>query len=480
VFRPFVRIFVFLCSLFVGIGSARADLAADIGRILDTDAARRAEIGISIVRIGQVREADRLVYSLNPRLPLIPASNLKLLTTSAAIDLLGPDFKFQTVLAVSGSSVAIVGDGDPTLGDSELLRGTGWSINTVFDNWSARLKSSGLASVDSLLVDDSIFDQEFFHPNWPTDQAHKDYVPQVGGLNLNANCLDVFLDRSPADKVLVRVEPSSPLITLENSAVVGSTHSLWLARVLGGNRIVVRGTIDAANRLPFRVTVHDPPMFAGSVMGESLRRAGLTPGSVSRDRTIRAALLNAKPDADSWRVVARHETPLARVLDHTNKVSANLYAEALLKRIGAHETNRPGSSANGRDALAKHALAVGCGPADFTLDDGSGLSKSNRATASGFVAVLSHQFHGPHRDLYLNSLSVGGVDGTLSRRFRNDLKSRVLGKSGSVSGVSCLSGFLKTRSGEWYAFSILMNRTDRATAQPLQDAIVNSIDQNAD
>ncbi len=456
----------------------RADLQADVQKILAGPGLGKVDSGVQIVRLGQLRELDQTLVSVQAAKPFIPASNLKLLTTAAAIDVLGEEFSFKTVLARNGNTVAVVGDGDPTLGDSEFLSGTGWTIQTVYENWAADLKRAGVTAIDRLLVDDSVFDDRYFHANWPLDQAHKDYVPQVSGLNLNANCLDVFLTRTPQETVSFRINPPTKFVTVENSAAVGSPHSLWLSRVLGTNRIVLRGLIDGSNREPFRVTIHDPTLYAGAVLAEVLRSKGISVGAVDRDRTIRRQL--DKPDSP-WRAMSVHSTALGPMLAHTNKDSVNLYAEALCKRLGAIG-EQPGSWENGDAGMIAYAMRAGASKTDFVLDDGCGLSKLNRATPAGFCAVLAGQFHGPSRKMYLDSMSVGGVDGTLAKRYRGtDLVGRVFAKSGTVNGVSTLSGYLKSKSGDWYAFSILMNNiADRGVGQRAQDEIVRTIDGNAD
>src|SRR5688572_5982473 len=184
----------------LGSSFARADLAGDVRRAVQNKAVKAERLGIEIIRLGNGANGGdaQTVFQHNARLPLGPASNLKLVTTAAALELLGPDFRFRTMLAVRGApggahDVAIVGDGDPTLGDAEMLQKLGWGVDTVFANWADVLKKRGVTRVRNVYVDDSVFDEVFLHPNWPPEQQHKRYVAQVGGVNLNANCVDFFL-----------------------------------------------------------------------------------------------------------------------------------------------------------------------------------------------------------------------------------------------------------------------------------------------
>lgn len=461
--------------------TARADLRTDVRKAIADAKLKNAAIGVQIVKLGQAPELDRTLVAIEPDKPLIPASNLKLITTAAAIDTLGVDFEFRTQLLSRDADLAIVGDGDPMFGDTDGLAGTGWGTTTVYDNWAAQLKERGITSVRNVLVDDSIFEEAMFHPRWPLDQAHLAYVPQVSGLNLNANCLDVYAIRNEDGTASYRIDPPTKYVRMENQISVGSGHSLFLARVLGGNRIILKGTINATNKAPFRVTIHDPSMYAGTVFAETLQRNGITvTGEVKRDRSIRGGMDSAKLPA-GWTAIAINCTPLKRVLALTNKKSINLYAESVGKRLAAKMLGEPGSWETVPRALSSFVAKAGAKAGSYAFDDGCGLSKQNAVSPSTFCATLVYMFHSERRDAYVETLAVGGMDGTLEKRFRDDLAGRVFAKSGYVNGVSTLGGYLKTETGEWFAFSILTNNiTSAAAAKSLQDAIVKAIDTNAD
>jgi serine-type D-Ala-D-Ala carboxypeptidase/endopeptidase (penicillin-binding protein 4) len=205
---------------------------------------------------------------------------------------------------------------------------------------------------------------------------------------------------------------------------------------------------------------------------------------VARDRTIRASMMQSvtQPAGDSpWVPLAVHETPIAAVLARANKDSINLYAEALFKRVGFAATGQSGSWENGRQTVGRFLESIGVNPDEFQLDDGSGLSRNNRISANAMARVLAHRYASPSRDTYLASLSVAGFDGTLDGRFKDsDLRGRVYAKTGYIRGVSSMSGYVKAKDGQWYAFAILMNEvTDIASCKRLQERIVKAIDQNS-
>lgn len=468
------------CLALLGPNLARADLKSDIESALADKLLRRATVGIKIVRLGNASTDVQVLYSHDAATPLIPASNLKLLTTSAALDRLGPDFKFRTLLLYSAEGdLALIGDGDPTLGDSELLKKTGWTVTTLFEQWAQQLKRNNITSVRSLLIDDSIYDENFVHPHWPADQLHKRYEAGVGGLNLNANCVDFTVQPNGVGQtVSYAIDPSTQYVNVRNTCVGGNENAVWLSRSSGGNDIILRGQTRGASLAS--VTIHDPSMFAGTVLAETLAHSGVQmSGTVVRDRTVRQQM--TAPGARRWATVAIHETPLPAVLARTNKDSMNLYAESLCKRVGFAASGSSGSWENGTAAVGAYLRDVGVNPEEFKLDDGCGLSKENAISANAFTQVLVRDFYGKNRDVFLASLSVAGIDGTLEDRFRGtDLKGRVLGKSGYVNGVRSLSGFLRTADNQWYAFSILMNKAaEHPGVKLLQERIIQSLDSHA-
>ena len=464
--------------------AAGADLRSDVDGALGDRLLRKAAVGVEIVRLGTQPAEDASLYQRDPRVPLIPASNLKLLTTAAAVDRLGPDFKFRTSFLAGEHDVALVGSGDPSFGDAEFLRPVQWDVTTVFENWADHLAKRGITSVRNVIVDDGIFDEQFLHPNWPEDQIQKRYVAEVGGFNLNANVLEFGVRPTSFGETATYVTmPQTQYVSVVNTCVTSDENAIWLSRTIGTNEIILRGqTPRRAAQVNVAVTIHDPPMYAATVFAEVLRRKGVAvTGTVRRDRTLAATRRAGGPGADRWRVLAIHETPLKTVLERANKDSVNVYAESLCKRLGFETTGDSGSWANGTAALGEYLKRIGVPESEFKLDDGCGLSKLNGISAAAVTRILTANHHGPNRELYRASLAVGGVDGTLARRFRNsDLRGRVFAKSGFVNGVCALSGYLRTRDDQWYAFSILMNRVSALSEmQAIQEKVVKAIDGHA-
>lgn len=452
-----------------------AGVKESVDSVLSDPYLKKVDVGIKLVRLGHTADQDQTVYEHRAEAGMIPASNLKLVTTSAALDLLGRDFVFRTMLVQKGEDLGLIGDGDPTLGDAELLKKVNWKSTTLFEKWAESLKTRGLGQANHFFYDDSIFDQQYQHPNWPLDQIHKRYVAGVAGLNFNANCLDFYLTtRGQGQIVDYSTDPPDIDIPVRNTCVQGKQNAVWLSRAGGSDQIILRGQTPASNIEPISVTVNNPPHFTAQVFRNVFRANGIDiTGDPMRSPELRSSL-------NQWTILAVHETPLVQVLSRANKDSMNLYAEALLKRTGAAISDQPGSWENGISAVTKYLISLGVQPNQFVLDDGSGLSRNNRVSPDLIVRVLRHQFHGENRDLFLSTLSVGGGDGTLENRFTNTpLKNRVFAKSGFIDGVSALSGYVQTTDNQWYVFSILFNGISKgtnATAKKMQERIVLSLE----
>lgn len=458
------------------------DIADDIRAILNDKLLAKPQVSIRVVRLGDTAAAVKVIYEHNPTLPLIPASNLKVVTTSAALDTLGPDFKFRTMFAIKGDDLAVIGDGDPTLGDAELLKKVGWDTLTVFNAWAARLKEKNVTTAHNLLVDDSIFEQLFQHPNWPTKQDDRRYMAGVAGLNLNANCIDVTVNSNGFGQLVsYTLNPPTKYVTIRNTCVHGNENLIVLSRVPGSNNIVLGGESRGSTVAPVSANVEDPAMFAGTVLMETLSSAGITfSGTAVRDRTVRTQL--STKDNGGWSIVAVHETPLPVVLGRANKDSMNLYAESLGKRMAAEINHQTGDWKSGAAAMAAFMKRAGVADNQYQFDDGCGLSKQNNITTEAMTRVLVYDFYSRNRQTFFSSLAIAGVDGTLDDRFRgSDLRGRVFAKSGFVEGVSALSGYFKAKDDNWYAFSILMNgippKSNSAYKQ-LQEKIITAVETN--
>lgn len=472
-----VRVGCVLVALFGA--TSRADLSTDIETALNDKLLEKAAIGVEIVRMGKSDADSKVIYSRDSHSPLMPASNLKLTTTSAALDKFGPDFKFRTSLLLHNSDLVLIGDGDPSFGDAEYLKRVGWKPTTVYENWVAQLKKLGIKSVRDVIVDDSVFDDVYLQPHWPISQIDHWYVAEVGGLNFDINCITFMIQpTSPGKRVDYSLVPNTNYLTVDNTCITGQ-NEVQLGRKPGTNDVILRGEAPSSGPSSLQETIHDPPMYGATVLSETIGASGIiVSGQVKRDRSASAE--RAKAPSGEWKVIGIHETALAVALARANKDSINLYAESLCKRLGHEVSHASGSWENGTAAVGAFLKKAGVPQAEFHLDDGSGLSRQDRISPHALIRVLTYDFFSSNHDAFLNSLSVAGSDGTLSDRFRGtDLRHRVIAKSGFIEGVSCLSGFMKAKDNQWYAFSIMMNGVPPKSAilsHGVQEKIIRALD----
>lgn len=432
--------------------------------------------------------------------PFIPASNMKLITSGAALIALGPDFTFKTTMwwDADRRTLYIRGDGDPAFGDPELLpmmrnaSGTPLDVESFLRIWTRAIEKAGITDIDAIVVDDRIFDRQFVDPQWEQDDLIKHYGAQVSGLTFHTNILHFYpkpIRGGGPDISIMR--PNARWIHPRNRASSRtdreSANTVWIARKLGENSFTFFGNVKQAMRMPVRVTVHDMPAFFGKLFANRLRDRGVAVGDsqvVARDAAVEYPRLK--------QVGPTISTPLSTVLTRCNRDSHNLYAEALLKRTSHHLTNQPGSWKTGGSLLRHIVYKRLNNPAiasSLIVGDGSGLSRDNRVSPELLTAWLASIHADPDpriRDIYTNSLAVAAKTGTLDDDFRDPRRAPLHGatvqaKSGYISGVSCLSGYvtLTTPGGDQtIAFSILTNNVPQGRirkAKRLQERIVSHI-----
>ncbi|RMH27856.1 MAG: D-alanyl-D-alanine carboxypeptidase/D-alanyl-D-alanine-endopeptidase [Planctomycetota bacterium] len=474
-----------IAAVFAAVLAAVLAAPVAVGQSLDTQIEvllahtplGEARVGVSVI---DVQTGDTLA-AIRDGEAFIPASNMKLLTTGAALLVLGESFEFRTTLERAGGTLALRGSGDPALADPALLEEMGLGVEDLLGRWVDAVRRSG-GPVDEVVVDASVFDDRFVHPSWPADQLNRWYAAEVAGLNFYTNVVSFYLARDqPGQPPRVTLEPSAPWLRVRNRArtVDRGQNTVWVARPATSNEMTVFGALRHTLAEPIPVAVHDPPMVAGRLLADRLARAGLGEPAV---RVVRAG--DAPPAPGETIAVVR--SPISTVLRRCNVDSQNLYAEALLKRLGREVTGRAGAFETGA-AVVRMTIEETLGPADAAatvIADGSGLSRDNRVTPGAMARWLARLAQDERAgDAFIESLPIAGDEGTLASRFRGmDLAGVVRAKSGYISRVSCLSGYvLDADTGRAVVFSVLVNdipqhRVPISRVKALQESIVQVID----
>jgi len=446
--------------------SSAYDLQRRIDTILGRSSLRKV---LFSVRIVDAKTGDP-IYEKNAHLALLPASNMKIVTSAAALEYLGRDFAFVTRVGLCGDALVVKGSGDPLLGDKETDIKNGRLPQPFIAEIAPRLRELGIASVSDILIDTSIFDDERVHPSWPLNQLSQKYACEVSGLNYSGNCIEISAFNRRGKAVLA-LDPPTDYVKLINALTVGSSRRSWFSvqRTEVPCELLIQGNCRTAAG-PYAVAVQNPALFFGRLLRNALIEAGIDVGG----EVLEAPL----PGECEFRPLAEHATSIGDCLQRTNKDSLGLAAEAMFKRLGAQSDpeGKRGSWEGGRKVLSGYLRGLEIDQGEFVIADGSGLSRDNRLSASALTRVLMHLGAGPDWEFYQNSLAVGGLDGTIENHFwEKKYRGRVLAKSGYIQAVRALSGVVRTDKGD-YIFSILANKAGSGARSAIDSTVKAVID----
>ncbi|MEM1329410.1 MAG: D-alanyl-D-alanine carboxypeptidase/D-alanyl-D-alanine-endopeptidase [Planctomycetota bacterium] len=469
------------CCL-VAAPSIAGTLSRDAENLVNALALDGATVGAAAIDL----DTGELLVDLGGIEPLIPASNQKLLSSGVALRVMGCDHELVTQFLVDGATLTVVGAGDPAFADGGVLEKLDppVTVESVLDTLASAVASTLEEPLDEIALDARVFDDERVHPSWPREQLNAWYCAEVSGLNFHANVLRVY--PRPGDKPgqapTAAFQPRAPWVDMRIRArtVSKGRNTAWVARSLTANAFTLMG--DVRTPVEIDVSVTDPAWFFGRVFVDRLAAAGAELSTLDRAEMLRR--LSDEDPEPTGTPVARVVTPIVDVVNRTNMVSYNLYAEALLKLVGHEITGDPGSWANGA-AVIRMELAEALLPsraATTQIADGSGMSRLNRVSPLALCEWLGAMAADPNAGpCFVASLPRAG-EGTLRRRFRDTkLTNEVRGKSGTLNGVRCLSGYVTDlNSGRRIAYSVLVNDLkpgeQSRDARILHERIVDMLD----
>ncbi|NQT88896.1 D-alanyl-D-alanine carboxypeptidase/D-alanyl-D-alanine-endopeptidase [bacterium] len=439
-------------------GLSRAQLVAGLRRLTASPPLKGARVGVAVVDLVD----GATLFEHGADLSCSVASNNKLVTTAAALELLGARFAFRTSVYATGNlradgllegDLLVVGRGDPSISG----RFENGNPTAVFERWATAVAASGIRRVrGSIIADDTYLDRQFHHPDWPKNQLAAWYCAPTSALSFNDNCIRIIVRPGPkrGAPAIVTTEPRTTFGHITNRAVTGRARvagkPLIVHRRPGTNNIVVSGSIPEAGAVSLTwLTVHEPALYTATVFRDTLAARGVVVGAPPRLLTPSLRI----PTDRRWEVITT-ESLLAQAVAVTNSRSQNFYAEQFLKTLGKEKAGE-GSFAAGARVVADFLRTAGVAGA-FTTSDGSGLARGNRYTARQLVTLLAYMNGRRTGGVYLRSLARPGADGTLAKRLL-PLKGKLHAKTGYIAGASALSGYVETRGGRLLAFSILVN-----------------------
>jgi len=417
--------------------------------------------GFWAVEVRSLR-SGRVLYARNAEKNMKPASTAKLVTTAAALDAFGPDDRLRTTVEAAGrldgmgrilGDVYLVGRGDPNLSG----RFTDGRITAAFEDLADALKAQGVRRIEGRLVGhEGFFKGDRRGDDWAWGDLVWWYGAEVSALGFNDNSADLKVTPGErvGDPVLVERNPVSSYYRVVSTATTspsGMASDLRLDRPLGANLIRISGTYPLGLK-PWEnsVALEDPARYATTVFAEVLAVKGVAvAGTVET---------SSDPLPGGLRVLAAHDgAPLAEVLKAVNKPSQNLHAEMLLRLLGAR-LKGDGTLESGQAVVEDFLLRSGVHPEGWSLQDGSGLSRSDLLSAHEAVSLLAAMDRHRYAAAFRDSLPIAGVDGTLKNRMRGTpAEGHVLAKTGTLRHVNAIGGYATPRAGDRLVFYIVSN-----------------------
>jgi D-alanyl-D-alanine carboxypeptidase/D-alanyl-D-alanine-endopeptidase (penicillin-binding protein 4) len=469
---------------------ASSAFAGSIGETIErllasSPVARTAFWGIQVADL----QRGKILYECNAHHLFIPASNTKLFTTALALERLGAGYTFETRVLTSSlpdpagripGSLTLAGGGDPNLSgraipyqadapEGDPLR----AIQQLADQIAAR----GVKRVEGDIIgDDTRYLWQPYAPGWAIEDAESEDGPPVSALSLNDNVQVVRVQPGAhqGDLAAISLEPTIEYYQIDNqirTTVGRGERYVDFERVPGSRRLRLWGTIplrDPGIRL--LVSIEDPAEYAALALRQALEDRGIVVEGRARAKHRYASAghtLTAPPEIapktgiELARLVS---APLVEDLRITNKVSQNLHAELALRAV-AYARRKVGSFEAGIAELQAFLEEIGIPSEAYEFHDGSGLARLNLVTPAAVVHLLRYMAREPRRAQWLSLLPVAAVDGTLRSRFvASPVAGKVHAKTGTLSHVSALSGYIERRNGQWVAFSILANNYHGQTA----------------
>jgi D-alanyl-D-alanine carboxypeptidase/D-alanyl-D-alanine-endopeptidase (penicillin-binding protein 4) len=424
----------------------------------------KSPVGACAVRLSDGKEllawqADKL---------FAPASNMKVLTSCFALARLGGDFRYTTVIYTSGNDVLVKGDYDPVMGDPVVAAANNKTIYAEMDLWAKAIKADAVKNRSGRPVGNVIViarGGNYRHKDWPKDQYARWYCAPISELNFNNNCFDVRFNKGKDGSVVPVLSPESRFIQVLNATSPGK-GTYGLANNRDESEITVSGKAAYNMTSPVSWAVNNPPLMFGRVLADRIEKAGLkVEGEVRMVPADQAGLDKARP-------LIQTTTPLSLVMNRADKKSVNMIAEGMFLRAG--DGTFEGSAQIETQTLQKE---YGLAADSFVICDGSGFSRNDRVSPRAMVTLLAAVLKRPDSKVLLDALPISGTDGTLSKRLKEaPYRGRVLGKTGFIEGVSCLSGYVLDAQGKpAAAYSVLLNHCDISRARQTEEMVCRAL-----
>jgi D-alanyl-D-alanine carboxypeptidase/D-alanyl-D-alanine-endopeptidase (penicillin-binding protein 4) len=447
-------------------------LRAELENIFSDPNLSRGQWGVKVVSL----DRSEILYEKDASKLLIPASNNKILTAAAALLRLGPDYQYKTRVMTDGKIVdgtlkgnlIIAGSGDP----STAPRFNSGDAFKIFKEWAANLKELGITAIHGNLIGDvGAFGEDMLGNGWEWNDLVQSYSAPASALQFNENIAAIEIrpgrrmDR-PASVKTLPLENYPVVDAIVETAPANSRPQIEIKRGSQKDSLEIRGSVPLRGATVIRmVPVQSPVRYYLQALRLTLAAEGIDTKKCMIKETRGIA-------TSSMSLLWTHTSPpLDEILSPLLKISQNLYAETLVRTLGA-ELRSDGSFTAGKEVLEDVLGSIGIEKDTYSYADGSGLSRLNLASADLLVGILSSMYHHSSFAHFYNAMPVAGSDGTLELRMKGTkAENNVHAKTGSIANVCSISGYVHTADGEILAFSLIANNfiAPKDTTESAQD-----------
>ena len=432
------------------------------------------KVPLSTVSAVQITKAttNEIIYERNSTKIVIPASNTKLFTTAVALTTMGTAYEFTTKLFTDDDNIK-----DGIINGNLYIKGFGNSTFTEkdLDDYVTELKQLGVKKITGKVIgDDSYLDDLYTRDDWITNETANVPLPAISALVLNRNMMtiDILAGSKSGRLVDVNVRPFNNFVKIINNAKVTTGKRRPSVRLkFDGEKYVltVTGNLRRNNSAEYNVKIDNPPFFMASVLQSKLVKEGI---EISGEPTT--GVISEKVN-----FIASTPLLLVDLISKINKRSDNFLAECLFKSLGAFKSQKQGNSFYAAQAVNEFINEHDVYSEGVSVVDGSGISRFNEVTVKTLSDLLLEMFNKPeYFEIYKNSLSIAGVEGTLRQRLNFNLNNKFWGKTGTLNGVSSVTGYLETKKMEYYVISIVFQFKQKSIDyyKNIQDEIIELIE----
>ncbi len=454
-------------------GYCRAEVAERVDAIASRPELIQAHLGLLLETQAAKATERQTILERNANQWFVPASTLKLLTTAAALQELGPDFQIPTSVYLyrenDQTNLYVIGRGDPTFSDEQL------------SDLAQQIAQQGIQQIDQLWGYDSYFPGRTVHPNWEWEDVLAGYGASANGLIINENAIGVTLYPTEIGQPL-RVEWQDSaqahwqINNTSRTVAAGEPITADVGRDWSQPILHVFGnlTVDAGPD-PFALAITQPGNYFIEQFAARLTQAGITVNQTD--------LTTSWPRLELSEIATIKSPPLSAWLAKINHDSNNLYAEVLLKSLGLTTGNPDDATQAGTKSVQSILSGLGVDANGYQMVDGSGLSRHNLVTPHTLVDTLQAMAYNPHSDLYRRSLATAAEGSGLNYRYRNAPSAiQIQAKTGFVSNNESLAGYLQPTDHPPLVFSIFLNNANLSATDMRQiiDEIILTIAQLSD